>query len=355
VAEATSRIRSGEVPDTLNPRMTAQIFLANPGSVPALGQDSVALATAQPLGRWLAYSMPRRGDQVLTVTYKTNPARTSIYRYDMIMNPPVQTFSGQPIFVITSTGRSGNDQRTIVTEVVGKPIIPALLATVSAGSQDINLWCGAPDHGPFMYNGKNHRADTPTGAGAYGPDPENYVGAADLPSLWFTTSINYGGNRATVCCDPVGAILENQPKASFYAGPWTALSMTQAEFYELAGTRTNVVPANLKGITYLDNNNVARDRNGAWTLNNRSGEGLLYADGDVTINGDFVWRGLIYVEGGLQFNGNAWVLGGVVCADPNRFEVRHIRATFLYSRDAIARTIGGRSKSFYNLSWRETR
>jgi hypothetical protein len=335
--------------------MTTQIFLANPGSVPSLGQDSVALATAQPLGRWLAYSTSGRGDQVLTVTYKTNAARTAIYRYDMILNPPVQTISGQPIYVVTSTGRSGKDQRTIVTEIVGKPIIPALLATVTANSKDVNLWCGADTHGPFMYNGRNHRADTPTGAGAYGPDPENYVGAGDLPSFWCTTSINYGGNYGTVCCPPVGSVLENQPKPLFYAGPWASLSITQAEFYEMAGAHTNVVPAKLAGITYLDNNNIAQDRSGAWALNNRSGQGLLYADGDVTINGDFTWRGLIYVEGKLQVNANTWVLGGVVSADPGQFEVKHVRATFLYSRDAIAQSIGARSKTFYNLSWRETR
>src|SRR5262249_57318718 len=53
ISEVLSRIRSGEVPDTLNPRMTSQIFLAAPGSVPVLGNDSTGLATAQPAGKWL--------------------------------------------------------------------------------------------------------------------------------------------------------------------------------------------------------------------------------------------------------------------------------------------------------------
>ena len=111
VAEAISRIRSHEVPDTLNPRMASQIFLIGAGSVPVLGSDSTALATAQPAGKWLTYSSAGRGDQALTVTYKTDRARTTIFRYDQKKNPPVQTATGQPIFVITSTGRKGSDTR----------------------------------------------------------------------------------------------------------------------------------------------------------------------------------------------------------------------------------------------------
>jgi Tfp pilus assembly protein PilX len=354
-AEAIARIRSREVPDSLNPRMVTQIFLTVPGSVPTLGPDTTALATSQPAGTWLRYTTPGRDAAALTVTYKTDAGRSAIYRYDASRNPAIQTSTGMPIFQITSTGRSGNDTRRIVTEVVGKPIVPALLATVSASSKDVKLWCGADTHGPFVYNGMNHRADTPTGAGAYGPDPENYVGIGDLPSFWSSTSIDYGGNYGTVCCPPVGAVLENQPKGSFYAGPWSALSMTQAEFYEMAGAHTSLVPPQLTGITYLDNNNISQDRSGKWTLSNRSGEGLLYVDGDLTIAGDFTWRGLIYVEGKLDVNGNTWVLGGVVTADPDQFAVQHVRATFLYSKDAIAQTISARSKSFYNLSWREVR
>src|SRR5262245_14836686 len=98
VAEAVSRIRSGDVPDTLNACMASQIFLASAGSIPVLGADSTGLPTAQPAGNWLSYSTTQKSDQVLTVTYKTDPARTVIYRYDTRKTPPVQTQTGQPIF-----------------------------------------------------------------------------------------------------------------------------------------------------------------------------------------------------------------------------------------------------------------
>jgi len=356
VAEAMARLRSGEVPDTLNPKMVAQIFLTVPGSVPVLGADSVALATAQASGKWLAYSTATPGSQVLTVRYKTDPTQTVIYKYDSGQNPAIQTTSGMPIFQITSTGRSGPDSRTIVTEVVRKAVNPSLLAGIAVNSSTTKLWCGAATHGPFMYNGMNHRADTPTGAGVWGPDPANYAGWGDMPAMWTNTTITYGGNHGTVCCDPAGTpgpFLENQPAGVFYAGPWTALGMPQADFYDWIGPAKATMPAAITGINYLDNDAIKQNRNGSWSLSNANGEGFLYADGDVTVNGDVTWRGLIYTEGQLVVKGNIWLLGGLVVADPGTFEVAHKQCTFLFSRDAITQAIGRYRDQFVTLSYRE--
>ena len=35
-------------------------------------------------------------------------------------------------------------------------------------------------------------------------------------------------------------------------------------------------------------------------------------DGNLTLNAGFTYRGLIYVEGDLAVNGDAWVLGAVI-------------------------------------------
>src|SRR5439155_785269 len=80
-----------------------------PGSVPVPGADSIALATSQPADQWLDYSRATQGPGVLTIQYKTDPAKTTIYRYDPALNPAVQTASGNPIYVVTSTGRKGAD------------------------------------------------------------------------------------------------------------------------------------------------------------------------------------------------------------------------------------------------------
>lgn len=353
-SEAVERLSAGDVPDALNPRMVAQIFTTVAGSVPVLGADSTALATAQPAGSWLNYSRPDRGPGALTVTYKTNAARTQIYRYDPSKNPAIQTSTGMPIFQITSTGTSGNDTRTVVTEVVTKPITPQVRGAITARTNGVQLACGAPSHGPFMFNGMNHRADTPTGAGATGPDPQNYTGAGDLPAVWCTEMINWGTNGEP----PVGLpqpIQEGQPVPDFYAGPWSTLGMAQAEYYQWLGPRQATVPATLKGVTYLDDNDIAQDKSGAWVLNGVSGEGLLYVDGDLVINGDFTWRGLIYVEGKIKLNCNVlWMLGSITAADPkSNFQVHTGQYTFLYSSDAIAQTISRSGGAYMNLSWRE--
>ena len=84
IGEALSRIRIGDVPNNLNPRMCTQIFLDPPGSVPTLTTvDSIALPTAQPASGYLKYSTTGKGTDVLTITYKTDADRTVIYRYEI--------------------------------------------------------------------------------------------------------------------------------------------------------------------------------------------------------------------------------------------------------------------------------
>ena len=101
----------------------AQIFNVASGSVPVLGTDSTGFATAQPAGAWLPYSTATRGPNVLTVQYKTDPARTFVYKYDATKNPAVQPTSGSPIYVITSTGTAGGDVRRVRAEIYARPVI----------------------------------------------------------------------------------------------------------------------------------------------------------------------------------------------------------------------------------------
>src|SRR2546426_994327 len=64
VAEAMSRIRNSDIPNNQDPRMVSEIFLTVPGTVPVLGADSIALATAQKSDAWLPYSTADKTDQV---------------------------------------------------------------------------------------------------------------------------------------------------------------------------------------------------------------------------------------------------------------------------------------------------
>ena len=352
VAEACSRIRNLDINFASNPRGVAQIFNCVPGSVPVLGVDSTGFATAQTAGQYLRYTTTGRGSNTLTITYKTDAQRTVIYKYDPTKNPPVQTATGSPIYVITSTGTVGVDKRTVVAEVFQKPITVAVAGAFQAGI-DVKF------SGNAVACGYNHRADTPVNTGVNGrngnPGDCNENLAANPPQwewptgqlagIW-TTGAPGGSGASNAFGNPPTS--ENNP--IFFAGPWEALGMTQAEYYNWIGLPQAAAPANMNGIIYLDNNAVKQDATGAWNCN--SGTGLLYADGDLTLNAGFTWRGLIYCEGDLKLNGNAWILGAVVAKGKTSVKFNG-GATVLYSYDAIQNYISKFGGRIVNYSWRE--
>jgi len=350
ISEACARLRSGDIPVSSNPRQVAQIFNAQPGSVPVLGVDSVALATAQPAGQWLAYSTSGKADSTLTVRYKTNAARTLIYKYDPNKNPAVNTTTGYPIFVVTSTGRRAGSSRRIIAEVIQKPVYTNIKGALTAN-------CDVEFDGNAVICGHNHVLDTPIGKGEVGrdvPDGCNEnpgmnqweVGTGDLTGIWTGSNINNGG---TAFSYGTPATQAGQP--GFYNGPWDALGMSQAEFFTWVGAPISSEPNPPKGIFYMDNNGVGGDQSGSFAFHNVDGEGLLYVDGDLTLNSDFSWKGLVYIEGDLKLNGNAWILGGLVVRGRTGLKTNG-GATLLYSEDAIKQQIA-KYGTMMVLAWRE--
>ena len=347
LAEALARIRSGEVPDTLNPKMATQIFLVGAGSVPVLGNDSTALATAQPAGKWLMYSSAARGSQALTITYKTDPTRTNIYRYDRTKNPAVQTVSGDPIFVVTSTGRVGSDVRTVVTEVFRKPVQVDVKGALIADTEV--HWIG----GNAAVCGYNHKLNTPTGAGDMGRYAGNScvpyeIGADDLVGCWSSDSV-YSGGASTEAGSPVPDV---SYQTGYYEGPWAMVGMTQAEFMAWIGPRHDPPPVNPVGPIYLDDDAVARNISGSWGMGGGTGEGFLYVDGDLNLGSGFVYKGVIYIEGDLSFSGHAWILGTVAAKGATHLIKMSGGATVLYSKDAVTMMLNKYAK-LSTLSWRE--
>ncbi len=343
VAEAVSRIRSGDIPTNTNARQVAQIFNALPGTVPVLGTDSVALATKQPLGQWLTYTTAGKTDSVLTVTYKTDAAKTVIYKYDATKNPAMQTASGFPIFVVTSTGRKGSAYRRVVTEVIQKPFNVNVKAALAAQK-------GIDFSGNSDVCGLNHSIDTPSGTRTTTPDDPWELGSGDVPGSWSTTSITSSGS-ATQDGNP-----PNQPnQANFYNGPWEALGMGQAEFFSWIGAPLSSEPSNPQGVYYLDNNAASQDASGDFKYNGGTGEGMLYVDGNLAINGNFVFRGLVYIEGDLQINGTCWILGSIIVKGKSRIKIANGDCTILYSAESIAQNVAKYGGQFVTLSWRETK
>ena len=75
-------------------------------------------------------------------------------------------------------------------------------------------------------------------------------------------------------------------------------------------------------------------------------------DGDLTLNSTITFRGLIYVEGDLKLNGQAWILGGVIVKGKTSVKMNG-GATILYSSEAISRALARYGGQFVTLNWRE--
>ncbi len=342
VGEALARVRSADIALGSNPRAVAQIFNVAEGSVPVLGTDSTGFATAQPAGEWLPYSTATRGPNVLTVELKTNLARDSIYRYDPTKNPRVGLYTtGNPIYVVTSTGVVGGDRRRIQTEVIQKPIIVnakgAVVAQVGidfSGNSDV---CGF-----------DHAMNTP--ANTKHPACHGYESATNpgLPGAWSEGTISPGGSSFQ---DGNPARLGGQ--TGFYTGPWDCFNMTQAEFFSWVGGPTAIAPAPPNGIYYVDNDVIHQNNSGDYAYHGGDGDGLLYVDGSLSINGNFTFRGLIYIEGDLKINGTCWILGGLVVKGTTTVKIANGDCCVLYSGDAISQNISKYGATFVTLSWRE--
>jgi hypothetical protein len=76
----------------------------------------------------------------------------------------------------------------------------------------------------------------------------------------------------------------------------------------------------------------------SWTLANYGGQGILLIDGNATINGQFVWTGLVLVQGTLDYSGmNSPKLTGAVMVMNRNNGVNKVagNVTIQYSRCAI--------------------
>jgi hypothetical protein len=364
VAEAESRLRAGDVPLLLNPRMVTQVFNVAAGSVPVLGADSTGLATSQPSGSWLSYTTADRSPNTLTISYRTDAGRSIIYRYDDARSPAINTVSGQPIMEITSTGTVGNVKRTVVVDVVSRPPTFNGKGAYTAGGQ-IEVH---EENGPFYICGYNHAATTPDwtalNVGRPGPNPgvdvqhttciPNEVGTGNQVGVW-------AGGSGLINPVPTGKVFGMPSATSFgqsgkYTGPWDALGMTQTDFAAWLPVRQSTVPANLNGAFYLDKDATLNNNQGgntSWSLNNVSGQGFLYIDGQVTVNGTFFWKGLVYVNGQFQHTGKLWILGSLIGSGQMEDEAGNNGGCILYSKDAVESYLGQYAGKYVPIAWRE--
>jgi hypothetical protein len=286
---------------------------------------------------------------VLSVRFKTDAARRRVYRFDESRTPSVQMVSGDPVYVVTSTGQQGGSRKTVVTELTRARVrvhdVMIQGAVVSGG--DVRLGSGA------NVCGYNHREDTPawTGLGRRIGIPKSCNEDPDA-GMWEegpTIEQRYGvwasGDVEHRGAGPFGEpqpFVEHQP--AFYAGCWQALNLSETEFFSMIGPPSrNRTPKTLRGLTHYQ---------GTTWLSRCDGDGLLYVEGDLHIGKDFTYRGLVYVTGRVIVDGSSWVLGAVV-AGAGYTAASGDRCAVLYSRETIENAVSRYASRFVRLSWRE--
>jgi len=346
VQEATLRIRNGDIFDDANPLSVHLIYNAAAGSIPVSGADTTSLPTLQPANAYLPYSSAGKNPNVLSIKYKTRAGQ--ILRYDDTASPRINTATGNPIWVINSTGRNNGAYRSIYAEVTRSRINVLARSAVTAR-------VAIAFKGNIKICGHDHRADTPvqtappacdTGIGAWWATTAH---TTCLPGAWSMNGITALGSPT----------LQGEPSATksfqtgFYSGPWDALGMPQAEFWPWVGNRYSSEPASLNGIYYLDNDAVIQNKSGDFSFNGGDGEGFLYVDGDLRLNGGFTYRGLIYAEGDVFINGNVWLLGGLVVNGKTTVKIANGSAIILYSGEAIQQKIAMYGGEVRTIAWRE--
>jgi Tfp pilus assembly protein PilX len=354
VGEALARIRNQET--GMSPadyRDVCQVFNVLPGSVPVLGADSVALATAQPAGQYLNYTVADKGPNVLTIAWKKDPTGLLVMRYDPLITPHVNTATGYPIYTVTSTGRVGSAKRTVVTEVIQKPftvnVRAALAADVPIDFVGNAAICGYNHRGDTPYDdGKDGRGVMPGDATHCIDNEQTLPGYGNLPGAWSSGPVTNAGASMT----SGSPVQYSANQSGFYAGPWEAFGMTASEYWSWIGGGINTAPTNWNGVYYWDNNNVTQDQSATLGLHSVNGEGFLYVDGNLTLNAGFHYKGLVYVEGDLSIAGQAWVLGGLIVNGQTSVKPAG-GMTILYSSEAITQALAKYGGQFVTLSWRE--
>ena len=345
-----------------DPNWTMLLYLDSPASVPA-GSGSVhTTGTIQDLsGDFIEYSASTGTDQVLTIRHKwidrnSDSVRdqNEIVRYDPFAVPPENFVSGNPVEVITVTGRSGSGASVIQAEVSRKR---AYVRTLGALYVDKAIRLT----GSCAFCGHDHDIDTPVGTVITKPGAASggssgkggsgagmvlcdsyHLASGHLPGVTTTGDDVKTQGSADVKGYPIP--VNQSPSNPFYSLSQTIGMPQDGVDRLLQGADNKSIKSPLNGITYI---------NGNATINsNLTGEGLLYVTGDLHAAGNFVYKGLIYVEGDVHLTGSPWILGSMIVRGTSDFNFSAGNAAILYSSEALMRALDN-SMPVIMLSWQD--
>ncbi|HEX5132350.1 MAG TPA: pilus assembly PilX N-terminal domain-containing protein [Candidatus Krumholzibacteria bacterium] len=325
-----------------DPNYKALITMSSPGANPTISGSTMTAGTLQDLsGDPIQYTEPSGTNDVITVEHKwvdldNDGTREDgeIVLYDPAQVPPENFTKGNPVDVITVTGRAGTSRQVVQVEVTRLRLLAKTLgALYTDKAVDIT--------GNSAFCGWNHDIATPVGT---------------KPNACFAYHLGDGHlSGVTTTGDVVNqkgaSDVEGSPTATNtdVANPWytlpEVLGLTAGDVNEILANADFTSPTTpMDGVAYFQGN--------ATINSNVVGHGLLYCTGDLTVNGGFKYWGLIYVEGDCKITGTPWIEGTVLVKGSSDFNFNAGNAAVLYSEDAISQYVG-LLMPMVTIAWRD--
>ncbi len=339
-----------------DPNWTVLLYLDSPASVTA-GTGSIhTTGTIQDLtGDFIEYSAPSGTEGVLTIQHKWidrngdgSRDQNEVVRYDPSSVPPENFITGNPVEVVTVTGRSGSGTAVIRAEVSKEQ---AYVRTLGALYVDKAIKLT----GSCAFCGYDHHYDTPVGTPVSKPGSSSGKsgGGMVLCDSYHHTIGHLPGVTST------GDEVKAQGSADIKGYPQPVDNSAGNPFYSLSETIGLPQEEVNRLLTRADHSKIEDPLDGITFINgdavinsNLTGEGLLYVTGDLHAAGNFVYKGLIYVEGDVHLTGSPWILGSMIVRGTSDFNFSAGNAAILYSSEALSRALDS-VMPVVMLSWQD--
>lgn len=307
-----------------DPNWKVYIRLVN--QAPTTSGSTTITGTVQNLNNAnvLQYSEPNGTNDVISIEHKWKDRNgdgvrdpNEIVRYDPAKVPPENFDTGNPVDIVTVTGRSGQGKQTLQAEVTRQTLI---LKAMGALYTDKAVRIA----GTSAFCGWNHDINTPVGTV---PNQcfSYHLSDHNLPGITTTgDNIDEQGNAHDIDGNPATNTSNLNPWYSLAE----VLGVTDGQLAKVLSDPDYTAPADsMNGVTYIQ---------GDATINaGMTGHGLMYITGDARINGGFTYWGLIYIEGDLTIVGTPWVLGSVIVKGKGDYHFGAGNGAILWSKDAI--------------------
>jgi hypothetical protein len=326
-----------------DPNYKAYITLNAAGANPSISGSTMTAGTLQDVnGDVILYSQTSGTDEVISVEHKWEDVNgdgvrdaDEIVLYDPGQIPPENFTVGNPVEIITVTGRAGAGTKRVLQAEVTR--LRLVAKTLGAFYTDKSVTVSGNSH----FCGWNHDAAIPAGTvqnACFG----YHVSEGHLPGV--TTTGDVVDQKGSTDLDGSPNSTDNDPANPWYTLP-EVLGLTASETAEILANADNTsIVTPLDGVTYIQGNAVIN----AGVI----GHGLLYVTGDVTINGGFKYWGLIYIEGDGKVTGTPWIVGSMIVKQSADFNFNSGNCGIFYSQDVITQYVGT-VMPMVTLSWRD--